>query len=566
MKTSFKTLAVFTVVAGLVGSCGNAKFSGNSGKTKSEGAVEQPTEVAGGFGLTCDQSDNPSDSTKSDFTCAFANASGQKFEEKLDLKLDFLKVELDGQAINHTMFLVSDPQAANTGSEFKFSVLKSDAPRIILTFQFSNPQNQSQIPYKESRRLPSTIVPAFEIPSKDFSISFDVKINLPSLVMSDPKFKEIRYTADTNGKLNCTSDGIIYTGSINIPNANTTLMAIHCDDQGEASAISSVTYTYKSNVTHNLTTSVTGSGSIGKNPDKTTFDHDEVVTLTATAAAGYSFTGWGGACSGTSITCNVTMDSAKSVVATFTINTYTLTTSVYGNGSIDKNPNLSTFDHGAIVTLTATADPGYSFTGWGGACTGTSLTCNVTMDSAKSVVATFTIISSHCSDGSDCYAGISLIPIGTKIPGPSGSTLKLEFANGIDGFKVWREKNSPYRILNASGKITKGWQKKLSRSGTAFSGIDMTDGNDIKRIAGRICPKYVFLSHSEMTATERCLYYDSGNLPQTFDQDYSAADAVEAEDWLRSHNSPNTGRGVGSSYYEGNIRTCADKGMRLPVL
>jgi uncharacterized repeat protein (TIGR02543 family) len=456
--------------------------------------VEQPTDVAGGFGLTCAQSDNPSDSTKSDFTCAFANASGQKFEEKLDLKLDFFKVELDGQQVNHTMLLVDDPQVANTGSEFKFSVLKSDAPRIILTFQFSNPQNQHQIPNKDSRRLTSTIAPAFEIPSKDFSVSFDVKINLPSLVMSDPKFKEIRYTADTSGKLNCTSDGIIYTGSINIPNANTTLMAIHCDDQGEASAISSVTYTYKSNVTHNLTTSVSGSGSIGKNPDKITFDHNEVVTLIAAA------------------------------------------------------------------------DAGYSFTGWSGACSGTSLTCNVTMDGAKSAVATFTIISSHCSNGSDCYAGISSIPIGTEIPGPSGSTLKLEFANGIDGFKVWREKNSPYRILNASGKVTNGWQKKLSRSGTAFSGIDMTDGNDIKRIAGRVCPKYVFLSHSQMTATQRCLYYDSGNLPQTFDRDFSAAGAVEAEDWLRSHNSPNTGRGVGSSYYEGNIRTCADKGMRLPVL
>ncbi len=43
----------------------------------------------------------------------------------------------------------------------------------------------------------------------------------------------------------------------------------------------------------------------------------ETVTLTATPTAGSSFTGWGGACSGTALICTVTMDAAKSVTATF---------------------------------------------------------------------------------------------------------------------------------------------------------------------------------------------------------------------------------------------------------
>jgi len=42
------------------------------------------------------------------------------------------------------------------------------------------------------------------------------------------------------------------------------------------------------------------------------------VTLTAAAAAGSFFAGWGGACSGTGLTCTVTMDAAKSVTASFT--------------------------------------------------------------------------------------------------------------------------------------------------------------------------------------------------------------------------------------------------------
>jgi uncharacterized repeat protein (TIGR02543 family) len=40
------------------------------------------------------------------------------------------------------------------------------------------------------------------------------------------------------------------------------------------------------------------------------------------------------------------------------------------------------------VTITATADPGFSFTGWSGDCTGTD-PCDLTMDADKSVTATF---------------------------------------------------------------------------------------------------------------------------------------------------------------------------------
>jgi uncharacterized repeat protein (TIGR02543 family) len=44
---------------------------------------------------------------------------------------------------------------------------------------------------------------------------------------------------------------------------------------------------------------------------------------------------------------------------------------------------------GTVVTLTAMADAGSTFTGWSGACTGTVATCTVTMDAAQTVTATF---------------------------------------------------------------------------------------------------------------------------------------------------------------------------------
>ena len=144
-------------------------------------------------------------------------------------------------------------------------------------------------------------------------------------------------------------------------------------------------------VSYALTTSVSGQGLISKSPDSPTYPHGTTITLTASPIAGHSFTNWGGACSGTSTTCTVIMNSAKSVVANFVTNTYTLTTSVSpaSSGTISRIPNATNYNHGSVVTLTATPLAGYSFTNWGGACSGTSTTCTLTMDSAKSVVANF---------------------------------------------------------------------------------------------------------------------------------------------------------------------------------
>jgi GH25 family lysozyme M1 (1,4-beta-N-acetylmuramidase) len=48
----------------------------------------------------------------------------------------------------------------------------------------------------------------------------------------------------------------------------------------------------------------------------------------------------------------------------------------------------ATFDPGAIVTLTATPNPGFELAGWGGACTGTG-PCTVAMNGDRAVTATF---------------------------------------------------------------------------------------------------------------------------------------------------------------------------------
>src|SRR5437660_1076012 len=125
------------------------------------------------------------------------------------------------------------------------------------------------------------------------------------------------------------------------------------------------------------------------------------MTLTATPAAGSTFGGWSGACTGTGI-CTVTMSAAQSVTATFdTTQQFTLTVAKAGTGrgSVtssagrldcpDTAANCSAvYDSGTPMTLTATPAAGSTLWGWSGACTGTGI-CTVTMSAAQSVTATF---------------------------------------------------------------------------------------------------------------------------------------------------------------------------------
>jgi hypothetical protein len=101
----------------------------------------------------------------------------------------------------------------------------------------------------------------------------------------------------------------------------------------------------------------------------------------------------------------------------------------------------------------------------------------------------------------------------------------------------------------------------LTRGGTGFTATNFTLHTTI---AGRACPTHVFLDYNHMTETNLCLYYDQVNPPQTLNQDQLGG--VLSEDYLPSWNQAGTGRGTSGSWYEGNIKTCADKGMRLPTL
>jgi uncharacterized repeat protein (TIGR02543 family) len=131
----------------------------------------------------------------------------------------------------------------------------------------------------------------------------------------------------------------------------------------------------------------------------TTFEIGSSVALTATPATGTTFAGWAGSCSGTG-TCTVPINAAKSVTATFTLQSRSLTVKKAGNGvgkvtSAPAGVNcpkacLGSFLYGTALTLTATPSKKAVFSGWTGDCAGKSKTCALSMTANHTATAKFT--------------------------------------------------------------------------------------------------------------------------------------------------------------------------------
>jgi glycosyl hydrolase family 25/List-Bact-rpt repeat protein len=124
----------------------------------------------------------------------------------------------------------------------------------------------------------------------------------------------------------------------------------------------------------------------------------DTLTLTATPDAGAVFMGWTGACAsaGTSPTCSVTAMGDRTAAAVFG---YPLEVSMLGTGggtvmsapaSLDCVADCAEmFAAGSTVTLTAIADSASGFGGWSGPCSGSSSTCDVTLNGPTTVGARF---------------------------------------------------------------------------------------------------------------------------------------------------------------------------------
>lgn len=180
------------------------------------------------------------------------------------------------------------------------------------------------------------------------------------------------------------------TDASNLANGSMLLISHHVDATfGDVSI-----YPTGTPITYDLATAVSGNGSITANPNQTSFDAGETVTVTAVPATDWLFNGWSGDVSSIDNPLTLTMDGHKNITATFVEESnpsHTLTINTVGNGTVEPTPHQLTYTPGQVVTLTAVPDIGWLFDSWDGALTGTTNPQSLIMDGDKEITGTFVI-------------------------------------------------------------------------------------------------------------------------------------------------------------------------------
>ena len=145
-----------------------------------------------------------------------------------------------------------------------------------------------------------------------------------------------------------------------------------------------------------LTYALTVSASEGGSVDNTGGIHNENidVIITATPAAGFTFSGWSGSADGTTNPLTVNMTSDKSITANFIRSKYTLIVGQVGEGTITEtiissDKNSEEYNSGTVVRLNAAPQTGWIFNSWSGSSTETTNQIDITIDGTKIVTATF---------------------------------------------------------------------------------------------------------------------------------------------------------------------------------
>ncbi len=196
--------------------------------------------------------------------------------------------------------------------------------------------------------------------------------------------------------------------------------------------------------------------------------------------------------------------SASNFVVTGT--TYTLAVNILGSGTVDLDPPGGVYSPGAEVALTAVPASGLEFGGWSGDLSGAANPASITMDSDKSVTATFfasgggsgTVAheetrtggssnSSSVSTATPLIAAaghlyLAAISTRSNIPVSSVSGLGLSWTlvsarcsgRSQTGVEVWMAQGAP----NANGTVTailSGAPANAAIAVSRYSGVDPAD-------------------------------------------------------------------------------------------
>lgn len=222
----------------------------------------------------------------------------------------------------------------------------------------------------------------------------------------------------------------------------------------------------------------------------------------------------------------------------------------YGTGPLDASHTLvykgsaATFDDGAVVDGTTYYYKAFVFN------------ADLAYSVGSAELSALYVDGEICgAPGDPCYgnnaamvAGVATTPLGKN----------LEYVSASGGFKVWKEVGSN-RVLRANGLDE--WAMKLNLNGKGFQGIG-NEFTDYTSLEGRKCPPNVYIDDTNKISANNCLYYTNETSSQALNAagtSQTVASTIGLDDWINYN--------AGSKrWYVGNIKTCSDRGMRLPTI
>jgi len=214
-------------------------------------------------------------------------------------------------------------------------------------------------------------------------------------------------------------------------------------------------------------------GTVSRDPDAEIYQPGDIVAITATAEAGYTFRNWtGDGIADPSLPATtVTMNGNKMVIANFEPERYTLTVNAIPQAGGTVSPaNQEYVDVGSPVNISAAANNGYRFAHWtvtSGTATFADANSNittVTLSTDATIIATFRL---------QYYYTLTLnaSPI-------AGGTVTQEYSHHDDNTVTYSVEAVPangYMFVN--WKLTGGGTVAIANPNSARTSVTMMQGN-----------------------------------------------------------------------------------------
>lgn len=177
-----------------------------------------------------------------------------------------------------------------------------------------------------------------------------------------------------------------------------------------------------------------GNGTVIADQNAEYYPHGARIALVATPGKGARFAGWGGDAVGALSETLVIMDADKNIEADF-VSTAALTVFTRGGGTVTQSADDGIYLAGTTAQLSAVPLPGWTFSGWSGALSGSNSAESLLMNSNKVVTARFSL---GLTDWKNQHFNASQL----TNPAISGDTADAD-GDGLENWREWLRGSDP---------------------------------------------------------------------------------------------------------------------------